>query len=81
MVLRLRAKVRFEELITGDPVACFGVRNRADDQGRMLAVCRVMPRPYLDGDIVGDGFVLSHGCTSEQYRAREWAAHEARADI
>jgi len=75
------ARARLAELINDEAVVCFGVRNRPDDQGRMLAACRVIPRPYLNGEMVGAGLALAHGRTSEQYQGREQAAREAGAGI
>jgi len=75
------ARARLAELINGKAVVCFGVRNRLDDHGRMLALCRVIPRPFLNGEMVGIGFALAHGRTSEQYQGREQVAREARAGI
>ncbi len=75
------ARARLEELIAGEAVTCFGVRDRPDGDGRMLAVCKVLPRPYLNGEMVGAGYALAHGRYSKQYQRKERAARDRRAGI
>ena len=75
------ARARLEELINGEAVVCFGVRDRPDGDGRMLAVCKVVPRPDLNGEMVGAGYALAHGRTSERYQPRQRAARDRRAGI
>ena len=75
------AKARLEELIAGEAVTCYGVTDRPDGDGRMLAVCKVLPRPYLNGELVGAGYALAYGRYSEQYEPKERTARDRRAGI
>jgi endonuclease YncB( thermonuclease family) len=75
------ARARLEELIDGAAVVCFGVRDRPDGDGRMLAVCKVVPQPDLNGKMVGAGYALAHGRTSEHYQPRQRAARGRRAGL